>query len=425
MAERLLEIGHSLMGLVCLIAVAWIFSRHRRAIDWRSVAVGLVLQILIAAILLKIPAVQTLFLWVNAGVDAMVAATGKGTAFVFGYIGGSPAPFDVTHPQNSFILAFQSLPLILVYGAVAAVLYHYGIIQRVVRALSWLLRRTLRIGGAAGIASAANVFVGMVEAPLFIRPWVARLSSADLFLVMTAGMATIAGNMLVLYATFLKPILADPVAHLLTASLISAPAAVVIAKIMVPADPHTGAKDPEDEDAAPPPPETTGGFDAMVSGALAGVQLVINIIAMLIVMIALVTLINKVLGLFPDAFDAPLTLQRMIGWCLTPLAWAMGLSWHEAVTVGPMLGTKVVLNELLAYLDLAGAAGQTLSPRSQIIMTYALCSFANFGSLGIMVGGMVAMAPTRRAEIVRMGGWTLLSGTLATLMTGAVVGLLV
>jgi CNT family concentrative nucleoside transporter len=354
----------------------------------------------------------------------MVAATSQGTAFVFGYLGGGAAPFEITQPQNGFVLAFQALPLVLVYGALAGLLYHYGVIQLAVRGLGWVLRHTMGIGGAAGISSAANVFVGMVEAPLFIRPWLARLSSPDLFLVMTAGMATIAGNMMVLYASFLQGRVENPIGQLLTASLISAPAAVVVALIMRPASAEDRAASAADE-VRPPKPETVNGMEAMVGGALAGVQLLINIVAMLLVMVALVALVNAALGWVPGIGGAPLTLQGIVGWGMVPLAWAMGMPWHEAVIAGPLLGTKVVLNELVAYLDLAGPAGEALSPRSRVMMTYALCSFANFGSLGIMIGGLVAMVPERRAEIARLGPWTLVSGTLATLMTGAVVGLLV
>jgi CNT family concentrative nucleoside transporter len=416
---------HGVLGLALLLAVAWLLSSAKRAVDWRSVAIGLTLQGGIALALLKLPMLQNLFLGFNGLIAALVAATSQGTAFVFGYLGGGPAPFDSNQPQNSFILAFQALPLVLVYGALAGLLYHYGIIQHLVRGLGWVLRRSMRIGGAAGISTAANVFVGMVEAPLFIRPWLARLSSADLFLVMTAGMATIAGNMMVLYATFLQGRVDNPVGQLLTASLISAPAAVVVSLIMRPNTDQGPERQSQQDEITPPTPDSVNGIEAMVSGALAGVQLLINIVAMLLVVVALVALVNGALALLPTLGGAPLSLQGIVGWLMIPFAWAMGLPWDEAVRAAPLLGSKIVLNELVAYLDLAGRIGETLSPRARVIMTYALCSFANFGSLGIMIGGLVAMVPQRRAEIARLGPWTLVSGTLATVMTGAVVGLIV
>ncbi|OJX73832.1 nucleoside transporter C-terminal domain-containing protein [Magnetospirillum sp. 64-120] len=405
------------VGILGLVAIAWILSENRRLVSWRVAVAGLAIQFAIAAILLKFPASQSLFLALNQAVGAVQAATQAGTAFVFGYVGGGKTPFAMTDPAAGFVLAFQALPLVLLMSALSAILYHWRILPLVVRAFSALLERSMGLGGAVGVSSAANAFVGMVEAPLLIRPYMASLSRGELFVVMTGGMATIAGTMMVLYATFLTGVIPDPVGHLLTASLISVPAAIMVAKIMVPDDARTGA----DQAMAS---AYSGTMDAVVKGTSDGVQLLINIVAMLIVLVALVALANGLLGLLPDLWGAPLTLQRLLGWVMAPVVWLMGIPAAEMLTAGALMGTKTVLNELLAYVDLAHLPAGTLSERSRIIMTYGLCGFANFGSLGIMIAGLAAMAPDRRAEVVALGGRSIVSGTLASCLTGAVVGLL-
>lgn len=406
----------SLIGLAGLTAIAWALSEDRRRVGWRVVAAGIGAQILIAALLLKVPAAKHLFLALNLAVDALVGATRAGTSFVFGYVGGGPAPFAMADPGSGFVLAFQALPLVLLMSALSALLYHWRILPLVVRGFSWLLERSMGLGGAVGVSSAANAFVGMVEAPLLIRPYIATLSRGELFVVMTGGMATIAGTVMVLYATFLQGVVPDPVGHLLTASLISVPAAVMVAKMMIPDESRTGGKDL--------PQAYAGGMDAVVKGTLDGIALLINIVAMLIVLVALVWLANAALALLPELAGAPLTLQRMLGWAMAPVAWLMGIPAEEMVAAGALMGTKTVLNELLAYLELARLPPGTLSERSRIIMTYALCGFANLGSLGIMIAGLAAMAPDRRDEIVALGGRSIVSGTLASCLTAAVVGLL-
>lgn len=405
-------------GIVGLVAVAWAFSENRRQLSWRVVVAGLVIQFAIAALLLKFPAAQSLFLALNQVVGAVQSATQAGTAFVFGYVGGGKTPFAMTDPAAGFVLAFQALPLVLLMSALSAILYHWRVLPLVVRAFSALLERTMGLGGAVGVSSAANAFVGMVEAPLLIRPYMAKLSRGELFVVMTGGMATIAGTMMVLYATFLTGVIPDPVGHLLTASLISVPAAIMVAKVMVPDDSRTGGGDSM-------PDAYSGTMDAVVKGTSDGVQLLINIVAMLIVLVALVALANGLLGLLPDLWGAPLTLQRMLGWVMAPVVWLMGVPASEMLTAGALMGTKTVLNELLAYVDLARLPTEALSERSRVIMTYGLCGFANFGSLGIMIAGLSAMAPERRAEVVALGGRSIVSGTLASCLTGAVVGLLI
>ncbi|HBT41417.1 MAG TPA: nucleoside:proton symporter [Rhodospirillaceae bacterium] len=417
-------IWQSIIGLAGFVALAWGLGGlwHggvKRAFPLRIVLAGLALQAAIALVLLNFPPAKALFLAANRAVLALHEATLDGTKVVFGYIGGGALPFTESFPGASFILAFQALPLVLVISALSALLFYWRVLPAVVRGFAWALNRTLGLSGAAGVATAANLFVGMVEAPLLIRPYLKRLAPADLFLVMTAGMATIAGTVLVLYATILKDVLPDPAGHLLTASLMNAAAAVIVARLMMPAP--EGAADM----AAPLDPSPDhGAMEAITRGTGEGVQLLINITAMIIVLVALVSLVNLALGLIPDVGAAPLTLQRLLGWVMAPVVWLMGVPWAEAPQAGSLMGIKTVLNEFLAYLEMAKMGPEVLSDRTRMIMAYAMSGFANFGSLGIMIGGLVAMAPERRGEIVRLAPMTMVSGTLATCLTGTMAGIL-
>jgi CNT family concentrative nucleoside transporter len=291
----------------------------------------------------------------------------------------------------------------------------------IVRLFARVLERTMGVGGAVGLSAAANVFVGMVEAPLFVRPYIARMSRSELFVMMSCGMATIAGTVMVLYATFIGNVVPGALGHILVASVIATPAAIAVSLLMGPPAPRARATGGTAADLEPS--AATSSMDAITRGTLDGVALLINIVAMLLVLVALVHLANAILGLAPEVGGATVTLQRLLGLAMAPLAWLAGVPWAEAPAAGQLLGTKTILNELLAYLDLA-KYGDTLSPRSRLIMTYALCGFANLGSLGIMIGGLATMAPERRGEIVALGARTLVSGTLATLIAGATVGIL-
>jgi CNT family concentrative nucleoside transporter len=411
----------SLFGFFALHALACLVSERRRAIPWRPVLAGMALTLALAALALKVPLFAELFLWLNRAGGALDRATGAGTAFVFGYLGGAPLPFEEKPQASSFILAFRALPLVLVVSALSALLFYWRILPWLVRGFSWLLVRSMGVGGAVGLSAAANVFVGMVEAPLVVRPYVAAMSRSELFVTMTCGMATIAGTVMVLYATFLAGTVPDALAHILIASIIATPAAIAVALLMVPPEPGeaTGGTD-----ARLVPSEATGSMDAVTRGTLDGVQLLINIVAKLVDFVALVSLANAALGLLPEVAGAPVTLQRAFGLVMAPLAWLAGIPWSEARVAGHLLGTKLVLNELIAYLDLARLPESALAPRSRLVMTYALCGFANLGSLGIMIGGLATMAPERRPEVVRLGAKTLVSGTLATLIAASVVGML-
>ena len=397
------------LGIFGLLAIAWLLSERRRAVPWRAVAAGLVLVLALALLFLKLPYAKDAFLWLNGVLLALEKATQAGTGFVFGYLGGGKAPFAETDAGASFILAFRALPLVLVISALSALLFHWRVLPAIVRAISWLVEKSMRVGGVLGLATAANVFVGMVEAPLFVRPYLARVSRGELFAIMTGGMASIAGTVLFLYASILGPTLPDAMAHLLIASILSAPAALAVAFVMVPpaGEPVGGRIDM--------PSEYASSMDALTRGTLDGAQLLLNIVAMLVVFVALVALVNLAI--------APYTLQGALGWLLAPLAWLAGVPWAEAQAAGSLLGTKTVVNELVAYAEMAKMG--ELSERTRLLMTYALCGFANFGSLGIMIGGLGTMCPERRAEVVQLGLKSIVSGTLATCLTAAFVGLLV
>jgi CNT family concentrative nucleoside transporter len=408
----------SLAGIFGLTAIVWLLSENRRAASWKVAAGGLAFQFVLAALLLHIPFFKQFFLLLGDGVNALQAATRAGTSFVFGYLGGGPLPFAETSPGASFVLAFQALPMVLLMSALSALLYHWRVLPIIVRGFAWLLEKTLGIGGAVGVCSAANAFIGMVEAPLLIRPYLLRLSRGELFVVMTGGMATIAGTVMVLYATFLSRTIPDPLGHLLIASLISVPAAIMVGKLMIPDETHT-VGDAKLEVLY------SGSMDAVAKGTADGVQLLIGIIAMLTVLVGLVHLANGLLSFLPMIGESPITLQRIFGLVMVPIVWLMGIPAGEAMTAGSLMGVKTVLNELLAYLEMSRLPEGTMSERSLIIMTYGMCGFANFGSLGILVGGMGTMVPERRDEIVELGFKSIISGTLASALTGAVVGVLI
>jgi CNT family concentrative nucleoside transporter len=378
----------SIAGLLVFAGIAWCMSENRRQASLKIAIIGIIIQLAVGLILLKLPIFREFFLFLNRLVLSLQAATTAGTSFVFGYLGGADLPFKEPFPGASFILAFRALPLVLLMSALSALLFYWKILPVVVKAFSWALQKTMGVGGAEGLGVSANIFVGMVESPLFIRPYLKEMTRSEIFTLMTCGMATIAGTVMVLYASILSDKIPGVMGHILTASIISVPAAITISKIMVPetGEPTTGKL------TAPDPASSS--MDAITKGTLQGVELLINIIAMLVVLVALVYLANLI---FP---------------------------WHETTTAGALMGTKTILNELLAYIDLSRLPPDALSPRSLLIMTYAMCGFANPGSLGIMIGGLGTMAPGRRDEIVVLGLRSIIAGTLATCMTGAVVGII-
>jgi len=406
----------SAFGFIVLLLLAWALSENRRAVPWRIVISGVLLMLLMTALLLKLPLFKQFFLALNDALGALVLATQAGTTFVFGYLGGGKIPFAEQPQSSSFVLAFRALPLILVVSALSSLLFFWRVLPLIVQAISTVLEKIMGVGGAVGLSTAANVFVGMVEAPLVIRPYLARLSRGELFIVMTVGMAGIAGTVMVLYASILGGVVPDAMGHILSASLITAPAAIVIAALMVP---PAGAPTAGKLDAVH---ESKSAMDAITRGTLDGLTLLLNIVALLIVLIALVTLAPLALGLLPKIGGEAVSLQRLLGYAMAPLVWLIGIPWAEAQQAGALMGSKTILNEFIAYSDMAALPAGALSERSRIIMTYALCGFANFGSLGIMIGGLATMAPSRRDEIVALGMRSIVSGTLATMAAGAVVG---
>jgi CNT family concentrative nucleoside transporter len=410
--------AQALFGYAVFVGLAWTISENRRAVPWRTVIGGIVLQVVLAVVILKLPLVRSVFASLNEVLLALQVATRAGTSMVFGYLGGGPLPFAESAAGASFILAFQALPIVLVMSALSALLFHWRILPQFVRLMSWLLEKTLGVGGAVGLSTAANVFVGMVEAPLLIKPYLARVSRGELFVILSAGMAGVAGTVMALYAGILSQHVPDALGHILSASFISAPAAVVFAVLMVPPEgsPTGRAVSLSQMDGS--------SMDALTRGTSEGLQLLLNIVAMLIVLVALVALANQLLALLPFG-DTAWSLQRLLGMAMAPLAWLAGVSWDEAGTAGALLGTKTILNELIAYLELAALPPEALSPHSRVVMTYALCGFANLGSLGIMIGGLTTMAPQRRSEIIELGPRTLVAGTLATLSCGCVAGILI
>ncbi len=407
----------ALLGLVVFTGIAWLVSENRKGVRYGTVLTGIVVQLFIAAILLYVPLFRKFFLLLNNVVLSLESATRAGTSFVFGYIGGGTPPFILQDPGANFILAFQALPLVLVIGALSALLFYWKIMPSIVKGFSFILQKTMNIGGALGLGASTTIFLGMVEAPLVIKPYLRNMTRSELFSLMTVGMACIAGTVMILYATILKEAVPDPLGNILTASFIHVAAAITIARIMVP---ETGE---ETSGNFVPRRTATSSMDAVVKGTLDGLHLLLNIIAMLVVMVALVYLANQLIGLFPNVGNKPLTLQGILGFVMAPVVWLFGIPWSQAQTAGSLMGTKTVLNELLAFLEMARLPAGALDPRSRLIMTYALSSFANFGSLGIMIGGLGSLAPERRDEVVSLGMKALVAGTLATCMTGAVIGI--
>jgi CNT family concentrative nucleoside transporter len=410
----------SLLGIFVLLALAWSVSEDRRGVAWKQTAIALLATFATAVVMLKMPGTTRLFAALNDAVDAIAVATRAGTSFVFGYLGGGQLPYELKTPGAEFVLALQALPVVLVMSVLTTLLFYWRILPPIVRGFSWLLERTLSIGGAVGLSTAANIFLGMVEAPLFIRPYLASLTRSELFMVMTGGMAGIAGTVLVLYATILGPVIPNAAAHFIIASVLGAPAAILVSQIMVPdrSDKHTGGTSIEIG------PIASSTMDAIVKGTAVGLELLLNICAMLIVMVALVHLANAIISVLPPIGGAPITLERLLGAVMAPVCWLMGIPWEHAATAGSLMGMKTILNEFIAYIELSKLPADALDARSRLIMLYALCGFANFGSLGIMIAGLATMAPERRDDVVSLGIKSIVSGTLATCLIGAMVGLL-
>ena len=405
----------AIFGVLVFVALACLLSENKRAIAWRAVALGIGLQFVLAVLLLKIPLVSQLLFGLNQFVVAIEAATTAGTVFLFGYLGGGEPPFDIAAADVPYLFAFRVLPQVIVFSVIVALLWYWRILPLFVKGLGWLLRKTMRVGGAVGTAGAASLFLGMVEAPLVIRAYLAGLSRSELFTVMTLGMSTVAGSMLVLYASILQGLIPGIVGHIITASLINIVGAIYLSRLMI----------PEQASAVSSDLAVDMGYistvDALTRGTRDGLMLAVNVGAMLLVLISLVALVNGLLSVI-TVFDAPMSIERALGWLFAPAAWLLGIPWSEAPAAGTLLGTKLALNELIAYIQLA-QQGDGFAPATRQILLYALCGFANLGSLGILLGGLAILVPERREEVLAIAPRSIISGTLVTLNTAALVGL--
>jgi CNT family concentrative nucleoside transporter len=410
------------VGLMAMIGIAWLMSSHKRLIPWRIIFGGLALQFAFAVLILGTYQGQMVFAFIGDLFQAIIESTEAGTRFMFNI---NPRPEDDPLPPAYSIwrtFAFGVLPTIIFFSALMSVLYHWGFMQRLVQAVAWVMQRTLGTSGAETLSTAANIFVGQTEAPLVVRPYVAEMTVSELNVVMIGGFATIAGGVLAMFVA-----MGIDAGHLVTASVISAPAALLVSKVMLP---ETECAKTAGHVRITIERENVNVIEAAAEGATTGMKLAINVAAMLIAFVAIIALINLGVGWFGGLFgftgDAAWTLEKLFGLFFAPLAWLMGIPWHECGTAGGMLGTRTVLNEVLAYDQLRSAeVAEQLSPRSVVILTYALCGFANFASIGIQIGGIGGLAPNRRADLARLGLRAMIGGTLASFMTACVAGILI
>lgn len=407
-----------IFGLSCFLFFAFLLSENKSHISWKSTVLGLCTQIFLGGLILKVAIIRKVFLWVSQGIEALKESMLEGTSFVFGYLGGGAIPFEIKPQAHTFIFMFQALPMVIVISALAMLLFHWRILPVVVTLFSRIFQKILHVGGALGVCAAAKIFFGQTEAPLLIKPYLPQFSRSELFTVMTAGMATTSVSLIVLYSTILEQTISQPITHILTASIISIPAAIVISRMMIPQQgPDTGGE-------LVVPYAFSNAMDAISQGTMDGMRLMLNIAAMLIVALALVALLNKILGNFSVENGAPLTLQLLMGYCLAPVTWLMGIPFSETVAAGSLLGTKTILNEVAAFIGLSNLEAGVLSPVSKLIMMYGLCGFANLGSIAIQIGGIGGMVPTRRTEVIALGFKALIAGTIASCMSGTIIGIL-
>jgi concentrative nucleoside transporter, CNT family len=410
------------IGLAVLLGLAWALSENRKGHPgWRWMLGALALQGVLAVLIVRVPAVWAAVGLANNAVSAVEQATLKGSSYMFGYLGGAELPFALKDgAQPPLVIAFQILPLVIVFSALAALLWHWGVLKWLVNGLSFLLRRTLGVSGVVGLSGGASIFLGVVEAPLVTRAYFDRMSRTELFQIMTLTMATISGAILILYATTLRDTVPDAVGHMISASLISLPAALLIARLMVPGSADDAATEVEQGE---PGLKYESSIDAIVKGTMDGMQLFLSVIAVIIVVFALVALVDQVLALLPLIEGEVVSLKRLMGWLLAPFMWLLGVPWSEAQAAGGLMGTKAILNEYVAYLELAALPAGTFSPRSLLIVTYALCGVANLASVGLLVSTIGTLCPERRAEAAGLGMKSWISGNLASAMTGAWIGL--
>lgn len=413
-----------IFGIAALVLLAWGLSEDRSArpsIKWILGALGL--QLALALLIVRVPFVWDVMTLANEGVTAIERATLDGSSYMFGYLGGADLPFEVKDgAQPPLVIAFQILPLVIVFSALAALLWHWGVLKWLVNGLSFVLRRTLGVSGVVGLSGGANMFLGVVESPLVVRAYFAKMSRAELFQVMVLAMATISGAILILYATTLRETVPDAVGHMISASLVSLPAALLIAKLMVPGNADDEATETDAAGEGEEGLAYSSSIEAIIKGTMDGMQLFLAVIAVIIVVFALVSLSDQILALLPLVGDEPLTLKRIFGWIFAPFMWLIGVPWAEAQAAGGLMGTKAILNEYVAYLELAALPEGMLSERSLLIVTYALCGVANLASVGLLVSTIGTLCPERRADAAGLGMKSWIAGNIATAMTGAWIG---
>ena len=413
-----LENAQSLVGIVFVIAVCWLLSEDKKRFPWRLTLGAIAVQAAMVLLLFGFPQSQVLLDGVNAGVDGLSTATRRGAQFVFGYLAGGPQPYALADDQALFVFAFQVLPLILVISALSALLWHWKILKWITQGFGLLFQKTMGLSGPSALSVAANIFLGMIESQIVIRAYLHRLTRSELFLMMVVGLATVAGSTMVAYALILKDTLTNAAGHVLVASIISAPAGVLLARIMVPEKP--GEPGTSSEEGAELRYESS--IDAIAKGTADGLTVVLNISAILIVFVALVALANVMMsGMW---WEGPITVERILGYIFAPLAWMIGVPWEEAGKGGWLLGVKLALTEFVAYIELGKVPEGELSERSRMLMTYALCGFANIASVGITVTGFSVLMPERRSEVIGMIWKALIAGFLATCMSAAIVGVM-
>lgn len=426
--------GRALIGIAIIFAIAWALSENRRAFPWKVVLGAVGLQFAFAFLLFGVPPVREVLFQASVVVDALENATRAGTGFVFGYIGDNQSlsePITVFTAQDPDTgveytvpaFFFQILPIVIVVAALSAMLWHWRILRWITKGFAFVFRRGMGLGGATSLGVSANVFMGMTEAPVLVKPYLKGMSRSELFILMTTGFATIAGSVLIIYVTFLEGVMGNPLAQLLTASIMAAPAAVALALVMVP---ETVDKD---DRAHEPDFEYESTMDAFATGASDGLKIVLNIATMLIAALAVLYLANAMFAALPIRIDvngeeAPLSIQMVLGWIFAPLMYLIGVPWEEAARSGSLMGIKTVLTEFVAFLELAQIPEGEMSDRTRIITAHAICGFANFGSMGILIGGLTIIEPGRRETFLSLSWKTLLAGTLATCLSGAVVGAL-
>jgi CNT family concentrative nucleoside transporter len=407
----------SLLGLMVFLGCAWLMSSHRRRFPWRAVAWGLALQFGFGWLILKTDAGAAVFDFFQRAVTKLIGFADEGSKMVFGPLANTSLLTEKLGPGNGFIFVITVTATIILVAALSSLLYHYGLLQLVVRGTAWVMQRLMRTSGSESLAAAANIFMGQTEAPLIVKPYLARMTRSEILALMTGGMATIAGGVLAAYVSF-----GISAGHLLTASVMSAPAALLIAKIMLP---ETGSSETAAGAPAKVPRETTNGLDALCRGASEGMMLAINVMAMLIAFVAVVALANYLLslGLRQVGVNSTAPLQTLFGWGNAPFAWLMGVPGRDCVAVGGVLGERIVLNEFVAYYHLKDLK-DSVDPRSFTLATYALCGFANFASIAIQIGGIGSLVPTRRADLAKLGVRAMIGGLLASYLTATIAGIL-